>query len=605
MKRQRPGLRPEHLKDNEEDDSVKPRARKRTATATRFSSTGAVSPSLSSANDAALYAATSRARDLIAAGSLDFVDFLPPEIAVGVFAYLDLSELATAGQVSKSWFRLSFDNQIWRRLALQRFIYLAKKPIPSLYWSDEDAGPRVKEEVGEHAIHPPSKPSSKRQRTNWRSLYRLLDSWSRGRATVTPLDEQTTTSTTTTTTTGELERPRSRDALVCGEFVVTADEGSDRLGVWTSTGKRVEQHAEAWGRDNDEPGCVTCLACDTNSGSSGEDPTSWSIFAGYDNARYQILELNSEGKLAVVARGYLSYDSCAIRSAALHGNVLAICQDGRPVLIREGDDTTAETGDEEDNASAETGICISVFRLELRDGTLRRLVSFRSAIAGAPVDVHIGKLGAGSVFGQTTASHLSKALPPLGTGSLLIVTAAYSLPAVLGGSAIGVQRFLFERRTGAFCGSWTGSSETAYKSAVQALRFDGSRVIATFADNAIRLFDPSADMKTLVEVDRLFGHTSSPTAVRVSNLLPGKLVSGARDGTIKVWNIAKGHDLELSSSSVVTLIEPGRLASPLSSSSSSSPSCGFEGIRTLAFDHQKVVASHEGGRTNIWRFCET
>ncbi|KAI9012361.1 hypothetical protein DFJ74DRAFT_683464 [Hyaloraphidium curvatum] len=371
--------------------------------------------------------------------------------------------------------------------------------------------------------------------SGWRSVYRLLDAWAAGRARVSALRDAT-------------EPGSVVEAAVAGDFVLTASENA-ALRVWGPDGMEVPQPPSA-----EDSGTVACLAMDQ----AGADGTH-SVFVGLSDSRYRLFELDRSGALRKVAKGVLSPDRDTLLAAALWGNTLAVCQDVADL----------------DSAGFVLGI--SVFRLQGKGRSLRRLATFRSGLAGAPVDVHVSPTGP------------EESAP-------LAATVVYSLSSAGGRWCVGLQRFLFDAHTGAFLGSTTGSSDSPAPAPIQALRYDGVRLIATFADNTIRVLEPSADFRNLHEAERLYGHTSSPTAVRVSSLLPGRLVSGARDGTVKVWSLEDGLDAELPRSSAVTLAD--------AQAGNWTGTCGSESIRALAFDHRKVVASREGGRTTVWTFCE-
>ncbi|KAJ2592645.1 hypothetical protein IWW49_000916 [Coemansia sp. RSA 1797] len=53
-------------------------------------------------------------------GRLDFLTYLPYEIAMVVVIYADYPAIATISQVCRSWSRFSRDNAVWRRLFLQQ-----------------------------------------------------------------------------------------------------------------------------------------------------------------------------------------------------------------------------------------------------------------------------------------------------------------------------------------------------------------------------------------------------------------------------------------------------------------------------------------------------
>ncbi|KAJ1865592.1 hypothetical protein LPJ78_002600 [Coemansia sp. RSA 989] len=53
-------------------------------------------------------------------GKLDFLTYLPYEIAMVIVIYADFPTIMTISQVSKSWNRFAHDNAVWRRLFLQQ-----------------------------------------------------------------------------------------------------------------------------------------------------------------------------------------------------------------------------------------------------------------------------------------------------------------------------------------------------------------------------------------------------------------------------------------------------------------------------------------------------
>ncbi|KAJ2850173.1 hypothetical protein J3B02_003699 [Coemansia erecta] len=73
-----------------------------------------------SANRCSAGASTSVASSMFADGRLDFLTYLPYEIAMVIVIYADFPTITTIAQVSRSWNRFARDNAVWRRLFLQQ-----------------------------------------------------------------------------------------------------------------------------------------------------------------------------------------------------------------------------------------------------------------------------------------------------------------------------------------------------------------------------------------------------------------------------------------------------------------------------------------------------
>ncbi|KAJ1812915.1 hypothetical protein LPJ75_003423, partial [Coemansia sp. RSA 2598] len=73
-----------------------------------------------STNSRAIGVSASVTPSMFADGRLDFLTYLPYEIAMVIVIYADFPTIATIAQVSRSWSRFARDNAVWRRLFLQQ-----------------------------------------------------------------------------------------------------------------------------------------------------------------------------------------------------------------------------------------------------------------------------------------------------------------------------------------------------------------------------------------------------------------------------------------------------------------------------------------------------
>ncbi|KAJ1880956.1 hypothetical protein H4R99_006656 [Coemansia sp. RSA 1722] len=69
------------------------------------------------------------ASPIFADGRLDFLTYLPYEIAMVIVIYADFPAITTIAQVSRSWNRFARDNAVWRRLFLQQSEWRTPKAL--------------------------------------------------------------------------------------------------------------------------------------------------------------------------------------------------------------------------------------------------------------------------------------------------------------------------------------------------------------------------------------------------------------------------------------------------------------------------------------------
>ncbi|KAJ1729881.1 hypothetical protein LPJ61_003306, partial [Coemansia biformis] len=73
-------------------------------------------------------------RSTQASGRLDFLTYLPYEIAMVIVIYADFPAITTISEVSRSWSRFSRDNAVWRRLFLQQREWRTPRALATASW---------------------------------------------------------------------------------------------------------------------------------------------------------------------------------------------------------------------------------------------------------------------------------------------------------------------------------------------------------------------------------------------------------------------------------------------------------------------------------------
>ncbi|KAJ1722017.1 hypothetical protein LPJ53_003512 [Coemansia erecta] len=84
-----------------------------------------------STNGRSTAAAASILSSTFADGRLDFLTYLPYEIAMVIVIYADFPAIATIAEVSRSWNRFARDNAVWRRLFLQQTEWRTPRALAS------------------------------------------------------------------------------------------------------------------------------------------------------------------------------------------------------------------------------------------------------------------------------------------------------------------------------------------------------------------------------------------------------------------------------------------------------------------------------------------
>ncbi|KAF6831009.1 F-box protein dre-1 [Colletotrichum musicola] len=182
----------------------------------------------------------------------DILSSLSDELLLRILSFLSTSNLLEITPVSRRFYRLSTDSQLWRTLYYHRFVLPRALRIPGIRQGSEQ-GTRIHNSA-RRIIWAGSewcRRATRGKPVDWKRQYKLRYNWARGKATVEELDVGEVSADTA--------KPRKTLAKVIEGIAVTAG-GVSGLRAWDlKTRETIAQISLADGTDNCTP---TCLAID-------------------------------------------------------------------------------------------------------------------------------------------------------------------------------------------------------------------------------------------------------------------------------------------------------------------------------------------------------
>ncbi|PBP25229.1 F-box domain containing protein [Diplocarpon rosae] len=483
--------------------------------------------------------------------SCDRLSVLSDELLIRILHLLPLPNLLRGHLVSRRFYRLSTDSQIWKNLYYDRFVLPRALRIPGIknVPSREEAlvfSSRRSKWLGEEGLV--NRDDGKR--TDWKGRFRLRHNWSRGVCEVREI---------------RLKEERSAGMLVrMADGVVLTVDVEDGVRAWDLKGKGLIAQASL--EIGDIP---TCLAVDEQhiNGILG-------VAVGFEDGGWQTWKLNVQE--TVFAEGYRHPSSSNGRLSAVafaHPYLLTITQgqllslysfsnfaleeemlDSRPpAYFRKGSKHTPSS-----ESLVQDDVLPHVGGTDLLEPVIidqashpRLLASLKSHTSWPPLSLSI----------RTTAT-------------TLIASIAYTLRTYTSGYTVGLQELhlslttgsvIFSRLTSALPQGFTSilppsSSSTPLPSTSPdriGARGENSRpttlsyshpyILATHPDNTLTLYlcTSTASTLTITPGTKLWGHTSSVSSAEITPR--GKAVSvSTRGNELRVWELEGGLGSSLS-----------------------------------------------------------
>ncbi|PBP18046.1 F-box domain containing protein [Diplocarpon rosae] len=477
-------------------------------------------------------------------GSCDRLSVLSDELLIRILHLLPLPNLLRGHLVSRRFYRLSTDSQIWKNLYYDRFVLPRALRIPGIknVPSREEAlvfSSRRSKWLGEEALV--NRDDGKR--TDWKGRFRLRHNWSRGVCEVREI---------------RLKEERSAGMLVkMADGVVLTVDAEDGVRAWDLKGKGLIAQASL-----ESGGIPTCLAVDEQhtNGILG-------IAVGFADGGWQTWKLNVQE--TVFVEGYKHPSSTNGRLSAVafaHPYLLTITQ-GQLLSLYSFSNVVLE----EEMLDSRSSVCFG-----------KRSEDTPSCESLVQDDVlpHVGGTDLPKPLIVDKASHprLLASLkshtswPPLSlsirtTPTTLIASIAYTLRTYTSGYTVGLQELhlslttgsvIFSRLASAVPQGFTSllppSSSTptpttspdrigarGENSRPTTLSYSHPYILATHPDNTLTLYicTSTASTLTITPGTKLWGHTSSVSSAEITPR--GKAVSvSTRGNELRVWELEGG-----------------------------------------------------------------
>lgn len=417
----------------------------------------------------------------------DYIDGLSDELLIHILQLLPLETLVQCQRLSRRFYTLACDSQIWKNLYYTRFVLPRALRIPGIRNAPRDDALNFSSRrslwLGEDALVNPVDG----KQTNWKGQYKLRHNWSIGACEIQEIHVA-----------GRPAVP-SMQVKLAEKVVVTADE-EEGLRAWDLKDKKlIAKYALQ------EYLVPTCLAVDERHSGSG-----LGIALGYMDGGWGVWRLDTKQKKFVLAYEHQKSSNGRLGAVAYaYPYILTITDSQRLSLYT--------FSNEQDPALSYTDPL----------PTPRLLASLRSHTSWPP---------------------LSLSLRP--SSSYLIASITYTLPVYPHGYSVGIQELHLSPLTGTITssrlatalpqgftslssptsrspGGPTSSSIEYHSAPPTSLSYAHPYILTTHSDNtlSLHLCTSTASSLSLSPATRLWGHTASVVAAQITPR--GKAVSVA------------------------------------------------------------------------------
>ncbi|KAJ5317298.1 hypothetical protein PENANT_c034G11272 [Penicillium antarcticum] len=448
-----------------------------------------------------------RTRD---AGSLDRLSRLSNELLLHIFSFLPVSSLNVCQRLSHRFHALGGDSELWKRQYYSEWVRPRARRLANVRRSTLSAKTDYSPKVATWFDHGHLAQEAK---TNWKGQYRLRHNWSRGLCRFTEV---------------EFPQPPCPPNLVrfCAGFVFTVDSAYG-LRAWTARDPAsclatisLTAHCEA------PPVVPTALAV-----SRVEDEIKISV--GLDNGYFSLFVLNLGKSDLRFQSSHVGCSNGAITAMALSSPYLLMVSQHKDLTLynlRRGSQQTGKTGDIQEPrqlASLRAENIVAPMTLSLRVSTsdIVATVVYSFFHIGCGWSLGIQELRLGK-DGQQLDSRLATTVD-----SQYGLRPPQSLPQ-------SQKRRHSTTRPVHSQGLASGTPTILHQKPPTSMSYSHPYLLTSHADNTLTMYlvVSTSDNLFVQGGRRLWGHTSSVSAVQVTNR--GKAVSvSARGDEIRIWEL--------------------------------------------------------------------
>ncbi|CAG8542304.1 8433_t:CDS:2, partial [Scutellospora calospora] len=516
----------------------------------------------------------------------DFVNVFSDELNLHVFKYLSAAEISICSQVSRKWWRLANDRQLWKSLFLSRF----KAPNrPNLTYRLETL------QLTQTQLTNPPKlsiiasnecPSENDLSDNedWKSIYRVNHNWQTGNCRVIdfkPYDNliqdrapKSYSHLTGYNKTQVFSLSTNSNPLVqfTKHIILTASSSNSDINntpevhLW-----RAGEHNEyidtlkstvlsrfIINHECKNPIYITCLKLDSNERNVHLGICKLAV--GYSNGGFTIWEFDTlekeEKKKPENNRKHqelytvptMSHNTSPLIACSLHSPILITCDKDFVLSIYyiefkpKGKEKSGSSKDSKNFLKCENQVeCHLIHQL-------------KSFVCWAPIEISV-KCAQEKLEQFTTNYDVER--------NIWIATIVYSSPIYGGGWTAGIQEIRFSTialLSTKHCSHLPSSSTLPpfisifsnhkYKeghthisiSPITTITYNSGQLVTAHADNTLQVYGVVDNGKTLEckHIQTLYGHTGSVMSVAMDE--HGKLITGAMDQTIKIWDLGSQYN---------------------------------------------------------------
>ncbi|KAF9872162.1 F-box domain-containing protein [Colletotrichum karsti] len=558
----------------------------------------------------------------IAFAADDFLSSLSDELLIRILSFLPTSILLGIAPVSRRFYRLSSDSQLWRLLYYHRFVLPRALRIPGFRDGSAKEGTRVhfSSRRTVWADGGWGRRDGSGQSLDWKRQYKLRHNWARGKATVEELKVGDTGF-------NDLSRTRKTLAKVIEGIAVTAD-GTSGLRAWNL--KTREPIAQIGLKDGTDDSIPTCIAIDDQAfGAKNLD-----VSVGFLDGSFGVWRLHLDnGRFLRRYKHETSSNGSLIEIAYRHPFILTATESVLISLYNFEQTMPSKSGtsaqqnkqaivqDESETVSGSESATLRESESEMQPGLLKQARPSRVDNSHSGVRDTVSLRA--PILLTSLKSHSSRAPLALSIrqmASYVIASIAYTFPTREGWS-IGIQDLQVRRRgDGGLSTAEIESTRLAFTSSVKApsslppssrenfengrpsppLASDGPTtlcynhpyLLAAMADNTLILHvcTSNATQLSVSSGIRLWGHTSGISDAEIT--ARGKAVSvSSRGEEIRVWELegrVSGKSIEIRQNSITDV------ASQEGVRFVSEPAPGWDDRRNwVGFDDEMVIVLKE------------
>ncbi|GBC07490.1 hypothetical protein RclHR1_00750024 [Rhizophagus clarus] len=525
--------------------------------------------------------------DYVKENKRDFVKIFSDELNLHVFKYLSAADLSICARVSRHWWRLTNDRQLWKDLFLSRF-KAPKRPNLTYRLESLQMIPSQINSIPKSQMLLDETCNNMVDEEDWKNIYRVSHNWQTGNCRVIDFkpyvslnkDQKQDVSSSSSSASHE-ESLMTRDTSSPINFftrfhtnpsaninsnplvqftrhvILTASSSGindtnsiPEIYLWRA-GKQNEHidtlrsgvlHKAITAQKSKFPITITCLKLDSNEGK--DDTETHKLVAGYSNGGFTIWEIdslersnNDVGKwrhreiytLPMISSHRMPYTRSQLIACALHFPVLVTCTEDFELSIYFIDCKSDANTLSSDEKLIEQVECRLVHQL-------------RSFVCWAPVEISVECITGSS---QYTSINYD-------TQDSWKAVVAYSVPLYGGGWTVGIQEIKFSATrliSTRHCSSlpsfipilsennFTDDIEQFSFAPITTITYNNGQLVTAHCDNTLQVYYV-LEQGTKLECRHkctLYGHTGSVMSVALDE--HGKLITGSMDHSIKIWDL--------------------------------------------------------------------